>query len=66
VNEEALAHWGAVEPKTNLKLIREYSALQKVLNKFTYVVLQEHVAMFATREQSIFESPIVSHPEHIR
>ena len=51
--------------QTNIKPIREFSALQEVLNKFSYVVLPEHVDMFATRAQSILQSSISSYSEHL-
>ena len=49
----------------NIHLIREYSALQEVINKFSYVFLPEHVDRCATCARSILKSSISSHFEHI-
>ena len=49
----------------NIYLIREYSALQEVINKFSYVFLPEHVDTCATCARSILMSSISSHFEHI-
>jgi len=38
----------------NINLIRECSALPEILNKFSSVVLPDHVNTCATRAQSIF------------
>jgi len=49
----------------NINLIHECSVLSRVLNKFSYVFLPEHVNTCATRTQSILNSSIFSHSEHI-
>ena len=49
----------------NINLFCECSALPEVLNKFSYVILPEHVDTFATRAHSIIKSLIASHSEHI-